>query len=275
VLTAAKIIGPSLGAVLLTVTSPHTAFLVEAVGFVLSACFLMFLPKTRSVLKEERQTQHFWLEFREGIGHIGARSVLLFGLICSSIAMWMIFLIEGLGSVWTRVMGMPFTAYGTLVAVVGCGNVIGSIVLGAWRKAPHPLGLILGSHVLFGLLTLLKGLGSMGWLPRYFVFYVCIWWMIGFINAFSTVSFSTLLQTETPEHLMGRVSGVVTAVQNAAILIAPMVGAWLAEWIGVSRVFIVSGAGLILYAMIMSFRLPRLLRSAETVPAERQHSLPM
>jgi hypothetical protein len=110
VLTATKVLGLSLGAALLTMTSPHTAFLVEAVGFALSACFLMFLPKTIQVLTEERNTQPFWLEFREGISHIGSRPVLLFGLICSCIAMWMIFLIEGLGSIWTSVMGMPSTA---------------------------------------------------------------------------------------------------------------------------------------------------------------------
>jgi predicted MFS family arabinose efflux permease len=189
--------------------------------------------------------------------------------------MWMIFLIEGLGAIWTRVIGMPSTAYGTLVAAVGCGNVIGSIVVGTWRKAPHPLGVILGSHTVFGLLTMINGLGSLGWMPRELVLYTGVWGLVGFANPFSTVSFSTLMQTETPEHLMSRVSGVVTAVQNAAILIAPMVGAWLAEWIGVSLVFVVSGAGLILYAIIMGIRLPLLLRRAKTVPAQRRHSLPL
>jgi predicted MFS family arabinose efflux permease len=188
--------------------------------------------------------------------------------------MWMIFLIEGLGAIWTKVMGMPSTAYGTFAAVVGFGSVIGSIVVGTCRKVPHPLVLILGSHVLLGLLILLNGLGGIGWLPRYFALYMCIWWMIGFSNAFSTISFSTLLQTETPEHLMGRVTGVVTAVQNASILIAPIIGALLAEWIGVSQVFVVSGTGLILYALVIGARLPRLLRQTRTVP-QQQNSLPM
>ncbi|BCU82703.1 hypothetical protein JIR001_24860 [Polycladomyces abyssicola] len=67
VLTATKVLGPSLGAALLTVTSPQTAFLVEAVGFVLSACSLIFLPKTRSVLSEGKHNPFGWNFERESV----------------------------------------------------------------------------------------------------------------------------------------------------------------------------------------------------------------
>lgn len=136
----------------------------------------------------------------------------------------------------------------------------------------HPLGLILGSHTVLELLTMINGLGSLGWLPRDLGLYACVRGIASFAHSLSTISFSTLMQTETPENLMGRVGGVVTAV---AILISPIVGAWLVEWIGASRVFLVSGVGLILYAIIMSIHLPRQLRSTKKVPTQRKHLLPM
>ena len=56
-----------------------------------------------------------------------------------------------------------------------------------------------------------------------------IFFVFGMLGAMATIPFGYILQSETPQALMGRVSSVYGALESAAMFAAPSIGAALAS----------------------------------------------
>jgi predicted MFS family arabinose efflux permease len=104
--------------------------------------------------------------------------------------------------------------------------------------------------VLVGIAALLRfDRVPIAWIPG--------WFLIGLAGAAMFVPYGYVLLRETPEELMGRVSASANAVATTAQLLAPPLGAAVAEWRGVGFVFVVSGAILALIGVaVLVMRLP-------------------
>ena len=65
-----------------------------------------------------------------------------------------------------------------------------------------------------------------------------------------SVCYGTLLQLKTPTDLMGRVSSTATAFGTIALVIAPLLGSFLAQWIQIGGVFLLSGLMMLMISAI-------------------------
>jgi hypothetical protein len=96
--------------------------------------------------------------------------------------------------------------------------------------------------------------------------------LIGLSAAAVFVPYGYVVQVETPPELLGRVFATAGGIQNAFILIAPPLGAVLAELWGVGFVFTAAGIALALLGLVVFFLRPTFATQAVTENAALQTS---
>jgi MFS family permease len=254
-MNSVKIIAPALGSALMLITEVKTLFLMEAVGFLLSALFILTIPKVNENLGlKSAGSQSFMEEWKEGVRYIRSRLLLNFSIFFLAAGMFIIFLYEALFTPWAKGMGFLESELGYIMTANGLGMVIGAIFIGKWTFWKNsPLHLMLYSGIVSGLFVSLFGFGSLEVLilPKWA--WISVFFLLGCTAAGAYVPFGFILQKETPAALMGRVSGASNATINLAMLIGPVAGGFLAAWLGASYVFIGAGLLLTIYALVVRF----------------------
>jgi hypothetical protein len=76
------------------------------------------------------------------------------------------------------------------------------------------------------------------------------------------VGFPTIVQTVTPDHLIGRASTAIGAVPTLLQVLAPATGAVILTETGVGVLFVASGCGLVLLALMTLVRQRRVWPAA-------------
>ena len=245
-----KIAGPALGGGIIAVLGPKSPFLFEAAGFLIAAILLLFLPSLKEISNPENVEQtgnsvkrKYWEDFSEGIKHIAHTPLLRLSIIIASVAFFIIFLYDGLFVFIAKILGFNEGNFGLLISAVGIGSVVGSLLLGHWTKwNQKPIHLMASASIFSGVLIISVGLGGLGILdfpPLFWLIGACL---LGLLAAGESIPYGYVLQSETPKHMMGRVSAAAMSIQTFSMLIAPAAGAMMAKWLGVSYVML--GAGM-------------------------------
>lgn len=242
-----KIIGPALGAAIISLFGVKSPFLFEMGGFLIGLLFLFRLPK---IVQDSITSDHgndsnetnFKKQLKEGIQHIFAMPLLKISVILSAAAFFIIFLYDGLFIFIAKEIGFNGEDFGLLVSAVGVGSVAGSLLLGSWTGWKNlPVQLMAFSSLVSGLLIVAIGLGGLK------VFSLAQWgWMagafaLGLLGSSQSIPYGYVLQSQTPSHMMARVSAAASSIQTFSMLIAPAAGAMLAKMIGVPFVLIWAG----------------------------------
>jgi MFS family permease len=249
-MNSVKIIAPAVGSALMLITKPETLFILEAIGFFISALFIFGIPK----LNEEKSSKiqkdsTFLAELKEGFSYIQSNKLLGFSIFFLSSGMLIVFLQEALLTPWAKSMGFLQSELGFIIAANGFGMVVGAIMVGKWTFWKNrPLYMMLYSGIASGLFVALFGLGSLGILEMPKIAWTFVFLILGCAAAGAFVPFGFILQKETPPELMGRVSGASNSIINLSMFIGPVIGGFLATWFGSSFVFIGAGLMLTVYA---------------------------
>jgi MFS family permease len=262
-----KIVGPILGALLLGAVGPRSAFLINTFTFLISAAFIIQLPKSASTAKPQADSQasaaSFWREFREGLAFLIYRRSLFLAVASNTLAMFIIFTFDSMGVLALKELGVGEALFGFTIGSIGLGTALGAIAIGQWGKQIHPfvtmgLGQIAGGLViaLLGLGVALHAPGSPAWLIIYL--------LIGLSAAAVFVPYAYVVQVETPSELLGRVFATAGGIQNSLLLIGPPLGALLAELWGVGSVFMVAGLALALLGLVVFVLRPAMASQAST-----------
>ncbi len=270
-----KILGPVLGGLLVAAVGPRSAFMVDAVTFLVSAALIVQLPNiapaARTKEETEEQAPSFWREFREGLSYLIHRRSLFMAVASNSAALFIIFTFDSLGVLALRELGIGEALFGLTIASIGLGTAAGAIAIGQWGKRIHPFvtmgaGQIGGGLVvaLLGVAVTLHARGTGAW--------VIVYMLIGLSAAAVFVPYGYVVQVETPPELMGRVFATAGGIQNAFLLLAPPLCAVLAELWGVGFVFTAAGIALALLGLVVFFLRPAVATQAATEDAALQTS---
>lgn len=260
-----KILGPALGGLLVAAAGSRFAFMVDAMTFLVSAAFIAQLPNmaatARTGEEKEQQAPGFWREFRDGLACLVQRRSLMLAVASHSAAWMILFTFDSLGVLALKQLGIGEALFGLTVGSIGLGTALGAAAIGQWGKRIHPFVTMAAGQIGGGLVVALLGAavalhaqGGGAWM----VVYV----LIGLSAAAVFVPYGYVLQLETPPQLMGRVFAAAGGIQNAFLLLAPPLGALLAELHGVGAVFGVMGIALSLLGLAVFF-----LRPGVTAPA--------
>ncbi|MGM9949540.1 MAG: MFS transporter [Lysinibacillus sp.] len=259
-LNTMKIVGPALGGGIIFLFGAKSPFLFEAAGFFIAILFLLTMPaideKVEAVGAFEKDQaegkKSFWRELLSGIRHISQTPLLKLSVVLSSIAFFIIFLYDGLFVFVAQKLGFSEGDFGLLVSAVGLGSVVGSLLMGSWTEWKRkPIHFMAGAAVFSGFLIILMGLGSMNVITLPHVGWLVGAFLLGLLGSGESVPYGFILQSETPKEMMGRVSAVATSVQTFSMLIAPITGALLAKWVGVSAVLAGAGSATCLLGIVI------------------------
>lgn len=243
----AKIVAPALGGLFITLNGPKTVFLIEAVGFLISAILIYRLWALDTVTqtqwaKTERFLKGFRKEFRNGLAYIGAKKTIKIAVYFVSARIFLIFLYDSMLVIWVKNLNLNESAFSWLISAIGLGSVLGSIIAGQWRGWVHKPLVVMGLASAFsGGMVLLLGLIGYGF--RFVDIYLLatMFLIFGLVGAVVPTVYGYLIQSETAPDLLGRVVSTANAVQNCFMLSAPVIGALFAKVSGINSVFIISG----------------------------------
>lgn len=272
-----KILGPVLGGLLVAAVGPRAAFLVDAVSFLVSAIFIAQLPNSAPPAQTKQtihaQAPNFWRELREGLAYLFQRRSLFLAVASNSLVLLIIFTFDSLGVLALRELGIGEALFGFTIGSLGLGTAVGALAIGQWGKRIHPFvtmgaGQIGGGLVvaLLGVAVTLHARGTGAWLIIYL--------LIGLSAAAVFVPYGYVVQVETPAELLGRVFATAGGIQNAFLLMAPPLGAVLAELWGIGFVFTTAGIALALLGMVVFCFRPTMATQATTKHTALQTTKP-
>jgi MFS family permease len=221
------VLGPALGGVLVLLGEPRLAFLINGLTFLISAATLLFVRvPPREAAERPEEGEEGWLSetlagfrflFRENEGVLAAFTLTITGIGLMGGAMWTLTVVLA-----EETFGLGGQGAGFLNAAYGAGGFLGGIVVGA--VVPR-LGLgaaFIWGTVISSAVAILFGLSPAGVLPFVFIL------VLGVTDVFSEVASTTVLQTGTPDALLGRVFGafestLVFSMLVGAVVIGPLI----------------------------------------------------
>jgi MFS family permease len=245
-------IGGTLAAGALIVTVGEGAFYVDALTFALSAVLL-----ARVVVDEEKIKPITWSALMRGAAE-GAR------------------FIRRTTVVWSNTVFSLFAQFAnpvvnTLAIVLltrrfAGGDAEAGAVLFSGSEAAIAIGAVLGSAILPRYLekvpkgrSLLIGFGATGVvivliaMSMNYTLTLALFLILGFVNVLSFVPTVTILQEATPQPMIARVFGARIAITNASWLAITVLGALVADAIGVDVFLAIAGLVTLATALVAVF----------------------
>jgi len=245
----ARIVGPSIGAVILRIWGPGPVFLVNAATFVLFAVALMFIPSRTGAIPAAH---------RDAVGSIGdgwryvrrdpTTRTLIMGIgLISLFALPVIWLSPLMAD---RIFGSPRDT-GFILSAMGGGAIFGALLagsLGADRR-PH-----IGT-VSYFLLALSLGGFAFATVPALSLALIALF---GASYMGAAVVINSLVQLVTPDRIRGRVMSLYMMAWVGLLPYGAILAGGLAEWVGGdlgAPLALAVGAGLcLLFAIRLAVR---------------------
>jgi MFS family permease len=194
----AKIAGPSLGGVLISVIGVAGCLFVNAVSFlaIIVTLLVMVFPSGKTKNSDE---EPFWEEVREGYRFLrGERRLFALILLTYGVALVGTPYSRFLPVIATDVLHAGASTFGLLLAAPGVGAVIAGLGIASLGRLRRRLHFVVMSVYAFALFLVLFSFSR--WLPLSMLFLV----LVGASNiAFRAVA-NSIVQMETPPHLLGR-----------------------------------------------------------------------
>ncbi len=261
---SSKVIGPSLGGLLVAVVGVRAAFAVDAATFLASAAFLARLPALPRLSGEAAEgAPAFWRELRSGFGYIWQIRPLRL-LVGAMTAEYI--LLSAADSSFVLVLKRLALGEGAIGLAVGCsglGNVLASLGIGQWGHRRSAFAILAAGFVLAGVLGTLLGGAAAGGVSAMPALWLAVCGITGVAFAAIWTSYAFLIQRETEPALMGRVSASALALCSAGGLAGPPIGATLASLWSVGAMY----AGMSLVLVLVGVAVFCLIPAPRPAPA--------
>jgi MFS family permease len=225
VFNGTRVVGPAIAGVLISVAGVAAAFVVNAVSFVavLAALLAMRFPAEARVPIEVNAREAFREGMRFVLDRPGPRRLIILTGVVSIFGSSFIVMLPVLAR---DALGVGANGYGVLVAATGVGSLAGALILAAFggRLQRHRL-IFLGAGSLGFILAVV------GWIP-WFGLSVVVLALAGCAMIFTYVNINTMLQTQAPDHLRGRVMGFYAFMALGLSPLGALQIGWLSEQFG-------------------------------------------
>ena len=260
----ALVLGPALGTVMLVLTSPATAFAVNAGCFALSAFAVHRMqsrPLRRTTSPAGSSTVRRMLQGIASLVRSGETAVLA-GFSAGQAFLY------GLETVLLvlasqQLLGMGAVGYGWLLTSIGAGGLIAALFIGRLSELRHPTILLVASVFAVGL-----PIASLAIIRQPAVAYV----LLAFDGAgtlLTEVLAITALQRSLREYEIGKVFAAMDALAFGAVLLGSFVAPILVELVGLRTALVIGGAS----APVITIMISPLLRNVDRRARERIRAL--
>lgn len=242
------IMGPALTGLILMLSSLHAGLLITALSFCFAYIILLWIKTAET--PSLAQTQGFWKELKEGWIELYQNKVLWF------ITIAVIFLNSTAGMIDTTiiyyskdVLRLTDGELGILLSSAGVGGLIGSFIIGRIRKK-------WSTGMITTITTLLIGFTYlMMFLSNSFILLGIALLFNGLFSTISSVCIWTFRQESTPNHLIGRISGITGSMFKLGMPFAIYGAGWISALAQPSNVFLLAFVGNIFIFFFCRFSL--------------------
>jgi MFS family permease len=238
-----RIIAPAAAGLLVYWLGYSSCFYLDTASFVFSAALLSTIAIVRMVNTKdapEKTVGSLMKDYTAGSRFILTHPAISFVMIAMMTAMFVLSCFSPLISVYVRDQLHAGTrAFGIISAMVGVGLILGTQVVNAVAKGYSKKYVALSGVVGLAFATLVLALFQTPWLAGLSML------GIGFAIAFIVVPAQTLMQQETPQDMLGRVSSSFMAVFSLSQLLGLLLSGSLANSIGVRQLFMASAVLLV------------------------------
>ncbi|MET7993860.1 MFS transporter [Amycolatopsis sp. NPDC005232] len=244
--SAAALVGPGLGGLLVQWLAAPVAVLVDAVSYLWSAAWLRTV-RVREVVAPEHPEATLRAQIREGLRlvlrHPVLRAIALNNMVSALfssayLAISTLFLV--------RVIGLSAGAVGLLGSLGLVGALLGSVLARRLSRKVGAARLLVTVAVVEGLAYLLVPLTGPGWQLAWYVVAGLFTSTCVIIVIVVQVSFQ---QTLCPDHLLGRMNATMNFLYWGAAPIGSLLAGVLATGIGLRPMLWVAGGGMLLAAV--------------------------
>ena len=269
---AAIMIGPALGAFLVSTLEPRSVFGLNAASFAISA--VLILGVRMPAREQHRRATSPARDLIEG-GRYVLRTPLVRGvLLVMSVVLLAAATKTPLETLFVRdvlTKGADFGERASVLALVttawGLGMLLGSLASPALARRWPRERLLRGSIAVVGLAVLAVSTTSD------FRTVLLAWLIAGAANSVGNVSYESLLQERTPNELRGRVFAATEAVLDGSYLAGAFLAGLLGSLFAVSGAFAISGSVLLFAAVLARIVLPGPRRPAHRGPPAKSPTL--
>jgi len=251
-----NIAGPALGGLFIMTFDMTYVLLFDVLGAAIACISLLFvaIPNPKPLDKQDVE-RHWMREMKEGFSAVYSQKGIALLMLLS---VMVTFFIMPVGTLFPLMTLNHFSgnAYQmSLVEVVwGGGMLLGGAVIGIWKMKIKKVVMINASYLVLGFSFLLSGI-----LPvTGFIFFAILTALGGFSCAFYSSPFMALLQTRFKPQVLGRVFSLFGSASLLPSMVGLLATGYIADNIGITNVFIISGA-VILSIGLISYFLPTIM----------------
>ena len=257
-----RIIGPSIGGILIALVGEGWCFAVDAVSYiaVIGTLVAMRLPAATRAARATRVLAELGAGYRYVTRFVPIRTLLILIALVSTLGMPYTVLMPAIAA---GTLGGGPSTLGALMTAVGVGALGGAAYL---ASRPSVLGLgrvIVLAAVTFGGGLIAFGMSHVLWLSLSILPFVGAGFMI------TLASVNTILQTIVEEELRGRVMAFHTMAFFGTAPLGSLLAGVIADRIGPAGTVVLGGAGVVVAAGWFSLRLPELRRLLRPIYTER------
>ncbi|MGZ7039126.1 MAG: MFS transporter [Thermoanaerobaculia bacterium] len=259
---ASRIVGPSIGGVLIAAVGEGWCFMADAISYVAVIVSLLAMTVTRE--RRSSGEKDMFRELNVGVkyvlGSVPVRTLLILVAIVSTMGMPYAVLMPAIAS---RVLhGGPHTL-GLLMTASGTGALLGTIYLASRRSV---LGL--GKVIVFATMLLSAGLIAFSLSHTLWISLLALP-LVGAGMMLQSASANTVLQTVVDEDLRGRVMAFYTVAILGTQPIGSLLSGVLADRIGAQHAIFVGAVVCVLGGVWFGLRRPSLAEHIRPIYIER------
>jgi MFS family permease len=250
----ARVVGPALAGALIATVGLSACFFANAISYLAVIASLVRMdveaPRARVLVP-------VLAAMREGFAYVfGHRWPRALVIIVATFSIFG-FSFVPLMSVFARdALGLDASGYGAMVASIGLGAVGAAFFMAAFGDRVRQSRLVLGSSTLFGAVLLAASLA-----PN-FSLAITLFTITGGIMALNGIAANTMLQSEAPDELRGRIMGFYSFMVLGLAPFGSLQAGWLAEHFGVRFAFGFGGLVCLLVAVSVAWRMGKGRREA-------------
>jgi MFS family permease len=245
----ARVVGPAIAGVLIATVGLAACYFANAASYLAVICGLVLMrveprpPRPHTPALEAMREG-----FRYVFGNPWPRAVItviatfaVFGF--SFMTMMPVFARDALH--------LDAAGYGTLVSAVGVGAAGGAFFMAGMGGRTRRARLVLGSSVLYGLVLTAAALAQNFWTA------IVLFTLAGCLMALNGIAANTMLQTQAPDHLRGRIMGFYSFVVLGMAPFGSLEAGWIAEHYGVRTAVGSGGLVCLVVAWAVAWRMER------------------
>ena len=237
----ARVIGPSLGGIVVASVGEGICFLLNAVSFVaVLGCLVALRLPVIAIAQAESAWSHMIAGFRYAWSNRPVRSTLF---VCGAVTICAAPMLVLAPVFADAIFHRGSAGLGFMTAALGAGAVIGTL-----RLARRPDASRLSDVILMSGLTMGAGLIGLAVSPNFVLALACSM-LIGYSVFRQNASANTLIQTEILDEYRGRVMSLYSMMAIGLLPIGSIIGGWAAEHVGARWTVSVSGIGCLATAL--------------------------